>query len=325
MGFSLSRLIASLPSLILALGFFAPLPQLIWAESAQEVSHGRLMTRLRQLPASREPDFTRLPAQVRGQPFYARVEDLRPGQYRYSIENVNKHISEIRTELGLTRNQMVSVDTPLMPLSEAQPVILTPQGMILLDGHHHAMASIYLGSTEFPVVVVEDLRHLSEQERRRAIERLQLTSYRGREGRVHRISRFSQMQPDSLLMMVRQVRARIKVSKAGPIRGSGADYPVWVAFKGDPYSELKIADALYQAGYRVPRNYNGHLTPAMIQDIRARLLRIQRTQPELLAGISLIETNVHRRSINFTRIYREHQNRVKAHPCLRYFAQAIQK
>lgn len=290
--------------------------------AGEVVSHRRLMIALdRERP--RRPIERRDLRLELGEIDFVDPRQIRPGQFRYSIENVNRHLQDMAEENQLewdhTRRRWERHRKALLSLDEAVPVIRTDRGYLLLDGHHHVMAALYLRSRKFPVHVVEDLTGRSQNYQARRIRELQLTNYRGLDGNWHRISWFSRMQDDPLLMVVRRLRFRIVMKSDGHIRGSGSSFPVWIAFKGDPYAELKIADALHAAGFRLPQNFSGEVSPEMEEQIRRHLVRMADERPELLRGIEIVRERQGIADIDLAEIYRGHLGRVRNHPCIPFY------
>jgi len=95
--------------------------------------------------------------------FYVEIARIHPGQAMYSWLNTEEKITQALDKNYATKKDNGTFklhydnERALYPIKKAFPVLNTPWGLILLDGHHRAMASIAMGATTLPVTIYADV------------------------------------------------------------------------------------------------------------------------------------------------------------------------
>jgi hypothetical protein len=107
--------------------------------------------------------------------FYFETSLIHPGQATYSLLNVNEKIDQALDKNYATKNDDGSFHfnydngRALYPKKKAFPVVNTPWGLILLNGHHRTMASVAMGAATIPVKIHADLTDLGIEELRKVM------------------------------------------------------------------------------------------------------------------------------------------------------------
>lgn len=177
-----------------------------------------------------------------GQRIFVDTALLRPGQVRASFAHAQTKVADYKREAG-SGYRLVEGD-----LYDA---ILTRDGIVIADGHHHLLAGISLGAKEFPIRLVADYSDLSRDQAMLKGKEQGYFFFYDREGLERPVTRFSQLLDDPnrlfaslILAKVRQKDDEISISKK-------VKNPVVIKRMGTeaPFLELKVANALYDADF----------------------------------------------------------------------------
>ena len=290
---------------------------------------GTLDLRAQNSGAPTEPTHEELMRSIRahqsnpevGERFFADLTDIIPGQRRYSLENVWKHMREYMEDYGLSFRrgfwQLPNDDGTILPLKEALPVVRTSRGLMLVDGHHHALACLAVGCRRMPVRIVRDISNLPRAAQARVMRRY--ANYSGLDGKWRQIDSFLDMVDDPMLMVVRSARLRLEMNEAGEIRAKGSDHAAWVAFRGDNFPEIRVAEVLRRSGYRIPANYRDKLAPEEIEKIRKILEDYTAKNPRRIRGIEVVTRQMLEEGIDHRAVFQRHRAYLQNNPCIPNF------
>ena len=125
--------------------------------------------------------------------------------------------------------------------------------LYIVDGHHRALISTYLGAQTIPAEVIADLSELTPAEFRQTMEARGWAHWRDFRNEEMSPLDLCEMIDDPNFQLARLIIRRVRVSWRGDQlrleRSTGADRPVAVKINGDiPFFENHIADALRRGG-----------------------------------------------------------------------------
>ena len=174
-----------------------------------------------------------------GGAFYVPVEQVHPGQLRYSRQNVSEKVVKLREKLGLS----APTGFTRPPLKDSVPVIEAPFGYVLVDGHHDVLAALNLGATEIPVRVIRRWKSLPPELFWDKAEKEGLVYLKNSDG-------IRAVPPENFKDLVEDPNryfAAISARKfpLGEEKSTGAEYPLWIKRgKGVPFVEFRISDTM---------------------------------------------------------------------------------
>ncbi|WP_420421965.1 ParB-like protein [Simkania sp.] len=187
-------------------------------------------------------------------PFFVSIHQVFPGQLRYANAVVEIGI-EKATEKGEvkwneeTGQWDLKHGVSLYGLSEALPVIKSPYGYVLIDGHHHFLLNLQFGGSLIPIQLEADYSDLSlEKYLHVATEKGYIHPYDHYGNKVEIPRDFNELQNDPNQMFAVLCRRRYQ-SLTPESFSSGNEYPIWIKVGKDiPFIEMRIAEALTRAG-----------------------------------------------------------------------------
>ena len=126
--------------------------------------------------------------------------------------------------------------------------------LYVVDGHHRALISTYLGAQTIPVQVMADLSYLSFEKFRSRMEDKGWGLWRGRRNSPMAHRDLCEMVDDPNFQLARMIirRVTVELTENGlrVTRSTGAHSPVAVKVNGDvAFFEIYLADAITAAGY----------------------------------------------------------------------------
>jgi hypothetical protein len=226
---------------------------------------------------------------------FIEIKELRPGQHRYSSQNVEEKVEE-----AIRKGKVIfDSDTDrfigkyasgksLFRESEALPVIRACFGYVLVDGHHHVLMSLKMGVPEVPIKVVADLSQLIETEFWDEAERqgwAYLIDFSGQ--RRHPPREFCQLEDDPNRYFAALI-ARKYPNEKDLNFSKGAEYPLWIKLGKDiPFIEFMISDALWAKGLAYQYEMGRNPDPSFIEEARDILLKTD------IPGLRLIKQRTH--------------------------------
>lgn len=117
------------------------------------------------LSANERPQSAPISAlkQQLGRTAYVPLSYVRPGQVRVSYHNMIVKIDEAIELYDLTRDPVAGAwvlaydqNRSLYPIEDPVVGVLSSDGIVLIDGHHSALASIYCGALTLPIELIAD-------------------------------------------------------------------------------------------------------------------------------------------------------------------------
>jgi hypothetical protein len=131
----------------------------------------------------------------------------------------------------------------------AVEAILSPWGIILLDGHHSFFTQVALGDITFPVKISHDFSALTEEDFIEKLNKVGLLYLKSKSGRrVRPIKKFTDLEDDPWRFIIYNLTAKIYLDSEGIIeRISSPSYkPLLMKVNDDhhPFMEFEMADEL---------------------------------------------------------------------------------
>ncbi len=167
--------------------------------------------------------------------------------------------------------------------------------LYIVDGHHRALVSTYIGAKTIPAEVIADLSELSPAKFRQAMEARGWAHWRDHRNEEMKPLDLCEMIDDPNFQLARLIIRRVTVSWRGDQlrldRSTGADRPVAVKINGDiPFFENHIADALRRGGVEHDdRRYESEFSKLELSLFARILLESAREKSSPLAHVLLLD------------------------------------
>lgn len=207
-----------------------------------------------------------------GQIEYVPITAITPGQLRYSSLNVQDKVAKAVANKAaeqagsngykLAYNSGTSILNSAVP-KEVLPVILSPKGLVLVDGHHDLFSSLKLGAKTVPIKVIDDLSNTGENFWKIAYSKGYVYPYNlAREFTIPQ--KFDQLQDDQnrYFAAVTARKCLYKPDATGnpfTVDQKGPEYPLWLKRDKDvPFMEFMISDVLNKANFTAYKNEMGN-------------------------------------------------------------------
>jgi hypothetical protein len=167
--------------------------------------------------------------------------------------------------------------------------------LYIVDGHHRALISTYLGAQTIPAEVIADLSELNTRKFRQTMEARGWAHWRDHRNEEMKPLDLCEMIDDPNFQLARLIIRRVTVSWRGDRlkleRSTGADRPVAVKINGDlPFFENHIADALRRGGVEYDdRRYESEFSKAELREFARILVKSAREKSSPLAHVLLLD------------------------------------
>lgn len=238
-------------------------------------------------------------------PFFISIDQIKPGQLRYSSKNVEEKVNKILKDGQATFDHTsgkwsykYDENQSVYSLDNAVPAVVGPDGFILLvDGHHDVLASLALQAKTMPVKVIQNWENMSiETFWARASESgyAYLYDLQGQK-KLPPLS-FTELSDDPNRYFA-AISAR-KLLEGGTMDSSiGADYPLWIKIgKSIPFIEFKISDVMKKHGliydYEIANN-----PEAWAQFVEKARVALKESPIE---GLKLVENRIYYKDIDLS-------------------------
>ncbi len=232
--------------------------------------------------------------------FYISTDEVHPGQIRYSDSVVKQKVKE-HIEAGKASWDpetqswilMYADNTCLFPLSKALPVVNSPNGYVLVDGHHHYMTNLSFDGSTFPITVIADLSDMTSQEfQDYAEQKGWIHPYDVFGNKINLPKSFKALKNDPNRNFATLCKRSIK-DPNHPEKSTGVDYPIWLKVGTDiPFIEMKISEALWNEGLVYQNHQNLKQYKKFYE--KARLAISEANIP----GLRVIPTKTHYQDID---------------------------
>ncbi len=142
----------------------------------------------------------------------------------------------------------------LLPLNRPIKVLSSPDGFLVIDGHHHLIMSLFVGASKIPVYVMGKIPSLSMRTWKRLIERktvyFQKTTI---EKLANEKPKITELSDNPYRFLASKLALKIKMSyKNGEVNVNekkGNKNAIWIKInEGFPFVEFYIADVIQKAG-----------------------------------------------------------------------------
>lgn len=168
----------------------------------------------------------------------------------------------------------------LFPMDKKIKAVFYRGKLFIVDGHHRALISAYLGAKSIPVQILADLSELPPHEFPQRMEERGWAYWQDHQNRRSRLRDLCDMLDDPNFQLARLIIRRVKVGidngKLNMTDSTGAEILIAVKINADiPFFEIHIADALRRGGVE----FDDRRTAADISKRElAKLLRILRAE-----------------------------------------------
>ncbi len=236
--------------------------------------------------------------------FYIPTDKVHPGQIRYSDsvvkQKVKEHIEAGKASWNPETQTWIlkySENTCLFPLSKALPVVNSPNGYVLVDGHHHYMTNLSLGGSTFPITVIANLSHMTPQEFQDYAEQKGWTHpYDVFGNRINLPKSFQALKNDPNRNFATLCKRTIK-DPNHPEQSTGVDYPIWLKVGKDiPFIEMKISEALWNEGLVYENQQNTKQYEKFYEKARSAISRAN------IPGLRVNHSKTHYKDIDLSSI-----------------------
>lgn len=198
-------------------------------------------------------------------PIFVKIEDIHPGQSRYSFDMVKVKLRTKKKKFRSMRNR-----NAIFKLHEYKEGILTKEGIILDDGHHSVQESLYLGANSFPVKLIADLSNLSMDKAWIELEKMKRVYLISIDGKKRwPPAKFSHLINDPLRYFIGLTA--LKLFRDLTIQPKGTAYPLWIKNNQTvKFIEFIMADRLYSSEINfIEKNiYNPPFDSETVEDAR---------------------------------------------------------
>lgn len=218
--------------------------------------------------------------------FFLPIEEIHPGQSRIASKHVELHVQKA-IKIGWASRAINSSSLSFKfddgksayPIEKAYPVILSPFGYVLVNGHHHISASLSMNAKTVPVTIIADYTSLSEAEFWIEAEERGFVYLKNIHAEYELPPRkLIDLQDDPNRYFASLVV--LKITDESYIAPEGTPYPIWIKTANEiPFLELKIADVLTRYGF----SYNYEVGDILPDDLveQARTILIEANIPNL--------------------------------------------
>lgn len=243
--------------------------------------------------SERFEELSRMPLRAHevkpGETAFLPLELLVRGQDQISVDNIKAKALE-HQELGnLThdRRWILGHDDgrSVVPSNDPIQVIKGRQGYVIVDGHHDAYLSLFLGARTIAVHVQEDLSHLSKVAFWAALKKRKLVLLSASpESLARKAPGFRSVTDNPNRFLAALVALKVSVDeKSGAIlKIKGAKDPAWIKVNnGIPFIEFEIAEKLSNAGIEYDPKWGSSVPADVVERVRSVFLHT--SDPGLLA------------------------------------------
>lgn len=218
------------------------------------------------------------------------ISYIHPGQHRYAQLHVVASLSYDLENFAEFDGNVFKLGNDdgrsLFPLKDARSGVLTDFGIVLVDGHHSVITSLYLGASSLPIKIVKDLRKQTKTHVFQQLETEELVYLIDLDG-TRRIPEpeFSSLKDDANRSLVSLTGLNVRVTPTGLKFRYGSDLePLWVKVgESIPFVEFMLADLLYSAGIKLTNEDIDLMSKErrLLEDLRKILLKHTPNHPRL--------------------------------------------
>lgn len=218
---------------------------------------------------------------------FVSIGHLRPAQHRYAefhvISTLPKDLEKFAQSIDGGENSFRLINDDgrsLFPLQDARKGVLTDFGIVMVDGHHSVLTSLYSGAVTLPIILIEDYRSLTREDVFSKIESDNLAYLIDLDGKRNLPPlRFSELKddPNRSLISLTGLNVRQTEGEFSYFYGSELQ-PLWIKMgESIPFVEFILADILYQRGIAFTAEAFGELKSNMssrVEDVRSTLVGV---------------------------------------------------
>ena len=191
-----------------------------------------------------------------GQVAYYPATALERTQSTFSFDRLLKALGALIDEGKIQPDEfLANIGQAVYPPDRYISGVFYKGRIYIVDGHHRALLTTYLGATTIPVKVLSDWSGQSTIEFFARLEREQLSSFRGLNGEALGPGPFCEMIDDPMLLLARKLLLRVDLNfdetrgEVEILRTRGAKVPIAFKINRDvPFYEQEIAWRLREAG-----------------------------------------------------------------------------
>lgn len=255
------------------------------ARAEERLSAQRFLHRVGKGFEEKAPQYSRFKLKV-GETAFVDVSWLRPGQATFSYYTILGKINNTAEEFGLKWNgKSATWQLPfdsaraVFPLKKAALGVLLKDGIVLADGNHKLLTSLYYGAETLPVRILADWRKYTLQEAFLDLVDANFIFPYSRSGeRLHRLPTFAQLEDEPFRYLAQKLllKCQVEESKEGELRITdtrGSRTPVVCKLNRDvPFLELRMALALRMGGLQYSPRIGVEPSRGVVEKAREILL-----------------------------------------------------
>lgn len=195
-----------------------------------------------------------LAAPTQGEILSVSVSSIDAGQTRFSFQRVQNNFAKLLKKNGENVRPYDRGQSAFPPDYRKIKGVYFNGRIRLVDGHHHALAAIFAGSTTLPVEIVADVSHIPPHFLNQHLWQNGYAYPLSASGSWERIPDLCELGEDSYLNFAQFLMQRVKVQRVDGqwevLSAKGAELAILLKLNSDiPFLELEVADALHRGGY----------------------------------------------------------------------------
>lgn len=201
------------------------------------------------------------------------------------------------------------------PPSRAIKAVYYRGALHVVDGHHRALISTYLGAETLPVEIIDDKSALSPAKFRREMESQNKSYFRDHKGQHVGLVDLCEMADDPNLELARILIGRIDITfvndemKLENLRG-----PRWtIGLKSEldiPFLEFEVADALRRAGIEWNNESESSLSYSQLEEFLEILKQEAKKPRSRLKKVLLFDEPSRASKLKLREILQKHLNKI---------------
>lgn len=197
------------------------------------------------------------------------------------------------------------------PLTKAIKAIYYRGELFIVDGHHRALISTYLGAETIPVEIIGDKSDLSPMQFRRQMEREKKSYFRDHNGKAVDVVDLCSMLDDPNLELARILIGRVDVTfkKQRLILTNlrGSRWTIGIKTEQDmPYLEFEVADTLRRHGIAWDNSNDPDISYVKLEKFLEILKEEAKRPGSRLKNVLLFDKPSRASKLNLREILQEH-------------------
>ena len=174
----------------------------------------------------------------------------------------------------------------LLPQNRPIKVLSSPDGLLIVDGHHHVVMSLFVGASKIPVYVMGKIPALSIRTWKRLIERKTVYFKNSApEILAAKTPKITRLTDNPFRYLASRLALKTKISyKEGLVtvqEKKGSKNALWIKInEGFPFVEFYIAEIIQKAGITFDPKWGEKIPPKICDEIRSALIKASQNQEQ---------------------------------------------